>query len=136
MNRIERLGRAPGRLNASASSMTPVVPEPSSSAPLLMLSRWPGVMPMWSMWAEKTTYSLLSFGSVPSRIPMVFGAVVLLSTESRRSTRTASDGTSRPTTSPASRMRSRSTPTARSAGATVISLTSTLGGTPEPRSRP
>ena len=29
---------------------------------------------------------------------MVFGAVVLLRTESRRSTRTASDGTSRPTT--------------------------------------
>ena len=63
-----------------------------------MLSRWPGVMPMWSMWAEKTTYSFRSFGSDPARIPMVFGAVVLLRTESRRSTRTASDGTSRPTT--------------------------------------
>src|SRR5689334_13106468 len=43
---IERLGRAPARLNASASSITPVVPEASSSAPLLMLSGCPGVIPM------------------------------------------------------------------------------------------
>jgi hypothetical protein len=43
---IERLGLAPGRLNASANSITPAVPEASSSAPLLMLSALPGVIPM------------------------------------------------------------------------------------------
>jgi hypothetical protein len=42
----DRLGRAPDRLNASANSMTPTVPDASSSAPLLMLSGWPGLMPM------------------------------------------------------------------------------------------
>ena len=56
-------------------------------------------MPTWSMWAENTTYSFRSFGSVPSRIPMVFGAVESCSGPvSFSSTRTAVDGTSRPTT--------------------------------------
>ena len=44
-----------------------------------MLSAWPGVIPIWSMCAEYTTYSCLSLASLPSRMPTVFGAVVYLS---------------------------------------------------------
>ena len=43
--RMERIGRAFFWPNASASSMRPTVPEPSSSAPLLMLSGRPGEIP-------------------------------------------------------------------------------------------
>jgi len=67
---------------------------------------------------------------------MVLGAVVRLSTESRRSTRMVSPGTSRLTTRPAARTCSRSTPAACSAGVTAASLTSTTNGVVVPRSRP
>src|SRR6266581_4480947 len=80
---IERLGRGWRPANASASSTTATVPEPSSSAPLQIesapcarqppLPRGPAT-PTWSMWALKTTYSFLSVGSLPSRIATTFGA--------------------------------------------------------------
>src|SRR3989454_1165271 len=89
MKTRERLGRGVSREKASAASMTAVVPDASSSAPLQMESAptarqagLPGpATPMWSMCPVKNTYSCLSFGSLPSSTPMTFGA------DSRSSTR-------------------------------------------------
>ena len=47
------------------------------------------------MCAEKTRYSFLSLGSLPSRMPTVLGAVDAESTESAIGTRTVSASTSR-----------------------------------------
>src|SRR5207247_4104284 len=81
MKTRERLGRGVSREKASAASMTAVVPDASSSAPLQMESAptarqagLPGpATPMWSICPVKNTYSCLSFGSLPSSTPMTFG---------------------------------------------------------------
>ena len=133
---IDRFGRAPGRLNASASSITPVVPEALSSAPLLTLSGRPGVIPTWSIWAEKTRYSFRSTGSLPSRMPTVFGASRESMTVSFSSTDAVTPGRSRETGRVARRTSASDTPAARSTGVTADSLTSSDGGEAVRSSRP
>ena len=72
---MDRFGGSASMEKASASSTTAMVPDPSSSAPFRMLSPaslgWP--TPTWSMWPLNTMYSFFSSGSLPSRIPTVFG---------------------------------------------------------------
>ena len=80
---IDRLVRPLSLATDSASESSPVVPEPSSSAPLQILSSPLAVqpptpspaVPTWSMCAEKITYSCLSTESVPAIMATTFGAV-------------------------------------------------------------
>ena len=95
-----------------------------------MLSGLPGVTPTWSMWAEYTTYSPLSFGSVPSRMPIVLGAVVRLRTVSCRSSITRSPATSRTTVAVSARIWATSTPPAWSTAPRGAPFTSTSAGWP------
>src|SRR3989449_763018 len=104
MKTRERLGRGVSREKASAASMTAVVPDASSSAPLQMESAptarqagLPGpATPMWSMCPVKNTYSCLSFGSLPSSTPMTFGADSRSSTRCRARNVTVVSGSRRP----------------------------------------
>ena len=63
---------------ASASSSTDTVPEPSSSAPLLISPL--AEMPMWSKCAEITITS--SFLSLPSKKPITFSVCTMSSLRS------------------------------------------------------
>ena len=82
MNTSDRLGCGLSWDMASASFTTATVPDASSSAPLQIESpprAWqpsPALgVPRWSMWPVKNTYSFLSTGSEPSRMPMTLGAL-------------------------------------------------------------
>ena len=101
-----------------------------------MLSGSPGVIPTWSMWAENTRYSFRSTGSLPSRMPMVFGASSESMTVSFSSTVAVDPGRSRETGRAARRTSASDTPAARSTGITTDSLTSTDGGEPVRSSMP
>ena len=60
---------------ARAAANKEVVPEPSSSAPLLISPE--GEIPMWSRWEPQITTSFLSLGSRPSMMPMTLGALMI-----------------------------------------------------------
>jgi hypothetical protein len=77
-----RAGRRGSAAKARANCSTATVPDPLSLAPLQMTSAplgaqfWPPPLtPTWSMCALTRTYSWRSVASLPSRMPMVLGAV-------------------------------------------------------------